>query len=158
MTTRRIIILTAIINLAIVLATVWLHYNTNHLNIACQGNLTMEDSRNNNPFTLDALVEMHFMSDGSGAFNLTGDASVKGNHFTVSRQESFTWRHVRDALYEITITDVQRYGHDTVPEGVFERFVSGIGMSQKRMLQLTRTPDDALVIGNFYSPLLVCAG
>lgn len=158
MTTRRIIILTAIINLAILVATVWLHYNKNHLNIACQGNLTMEDSRNNNPFTLDALVEMHFMPDGNGAFNLIGDASVKGKHFTVSRQESFTWHHVRDSLYEITITHVQRFGHDTVPEGVFERFISGIGVSQKRMLQLNRTPDDALVIGNFYSPLLICTG
>ena len=35
-------------------------------------------------------------------------------------------------------------------------YVAGLTQGKKRLLAIERTPHDALVISNFYSPVLVC--
>ncbi|MFY0815437.1 hypothetical protein ACFT28_24295 [Escherichia coli] len=45
-----------------------------------------------------------------------------------------------------------------VPAGVFEKYALGITPGQKRLLSIRKTPDNAMIISNFYSPILVCAG
>lgn len=75
----------------------------------------------------------------------------------VSRQETFNWRHMHDTLFEIAIINVERFSHDEIPDGVFEKYVAGLAPGQKRLLTIERTPEEAMVIGNFYSPLLICS-
>ena len=45
----------------------------------------------------------------------------------------------------------------TMPPGVFEKYVAGLTLGNKRLLTIERTPEDALVISNFYSPVLICS-
>jgi hypothetical protein len=44
-----------------------------------------------------------------------------------------------------------------MPPGVFEKYVAGLTLGNKRLLTIERTPEDALVISNFYSPVLICS-
>ena len=157
MTLRRILLLIVIINLVILLTTVWLYRQQTRLNIDCQGNLTMENKRGNSTSTLDSLVSIHFTPDGRGDFNLTGNVVTPQGNFSVSRQEGFKWRRIRDTMYEIEIVEVMRYGLDNVPPGIFERYLLGIGLNQKRLVKIKYTPDNGIVIGNLYSPLFICS-
>ena len=75
----------------------------------------------------------------------------------VSGQETFNGRHMHDTLCESGIIKVERFSHDELPDGVFEKYVAGLTPGQKRLLTLERTPEEAMVIGNFYSPLLICS-
>ncbi|WP_336219567.1 hypothetical protein [Citrobacter amalonaticus] len=145
-------------NLLIIVGTwLWMKHSE-RLALTCQGSLTFKDRRVNNPFTFEGMVVMHFTPDGSGYLNLNGDIEGTKNHWTVSRQQNFTWQHVHDAFYQLHIREVEKYGHDNVPEGVFEKYTQGITTDQKRLVNIQRTPDNAVVISNDYSPLLVCAG
>ncbi len=157
LTLRRTILLFVAINLVILLTTLLLYRQQAYLNIDCQGNLTMEDKRGNNTFTLDSLVAVHFAPNGRGDFNLAGNVTTPQGQYAVSRQESFKWRRVRNTMYEIEIVEVLRYGLDNVPPGTFERYLLGIGLHQKRLVKIRYTPDNGIIIGNLYSPLFVCS-
>ena len=101
---------------------------------------------------------MHFAPDGTGYFNMNGEVVNDGQHSKVSRQESFEWNYVHETFYQLRITQVEKFGHDNVPAGVFEKYALGITPGQKRLLSIRKTPDNAMIISNFYSPILVCAG
>ena len=81
-----------------------------------------------------------------------------GQNMKVSRQESFNWQYVHESFYQLYITQVEKFGHDNVPPGVFEQYALGITAGQKRLLSVRTTPDNAVVISNFYSPILLCTG
>lgn len=153
----RLITLILLINLALISATVWWLNRPAPLAFNCQGQLNFKERRNNNPFNFDGQIVMHFNPDGSGYFNMTGDISAKGVTHSVSRQENFDWRHLHDSLYEIHIRSIERFSHDHVPEALFETYTAGILLGQKRLLSIQRTQEYATIIGNFYSPLLLCA-
>lgn len=145
-------------NLMIILATsLWIRHS-NRLSLTCQGNLNYKDSRENNHFTFEGMVMMHFASDGTGYFNMNGEAITDGQDWKVSRQESFRWQYVHETFYQINITQVEKFGHDNVPAGVFEKYVKGTSAGQKRLLSIRKMPDQAVTISNFYSPILVCTG
>ncbi len=38
-----------------------------------------------------------------------------------------------------------------------KKYVAGLTLGNKRLLTIERTPEDALVISNFYSPVLICS-
>lgn len=157
LTLRRSILLIVVINLAIALTTFWLHRQQTRLDANCQGNLIMEDKRRDGPFFLDSQIAAHFAPDGRGDFNLAGSITTPEGHYSVSRQERFTWRRIRDALYEIEVVEMIRYGRDNVPPAIFERHLRGIGLHQKRLTRIKYTPDGGIIIGNLYSPLFVCS-
>ncbi|WP_368544999.1 hypothetical protein [Enterobacter soli] len=137
-------------------ALLWYSY-TPPLSLVCQGNLSFANQRGASAFHFEGGVTMRFHPDGSGYFTLNGDVSRDAQQWQVSRQETFRWKHMHDSLYEITIEKIDRYAHDEVPAGVLEEYVTGITLGKTRLLTLERTPEDAVVIGNFYAPLLFCA-
>ena len=100
---------------------------------------------------------MRFHPDKTGYITLNGSVVSAPRSWEVSRQEMFKWRHVEGELYEIVIQKVERFSHDVMPPGVFEKYVSGLTLGNKRLLTIERTPHDALVISNFYSPVLICS-
>ncbi|MFU0921655.1 hypothetical protein [Kluyvera sichuanensis] len=153
---RLIVVL--LVNLLIILGTsLWIR-NTTRLSMTCQGSLTYKDSQQDNRFSFEGMVVMHFAPDGTGYFNMNGEVLNDGQHTKVSRQESFDWHYVHGTFYELHIKQVEKFGHDNVPAGVFEKYALGITPGQKRLLSIRKTPDNAMIISNFYSPILVCAG
>lgn len=158
MTSRnRLIVLIILINVVLISATVWWMLRPVPLSVNCQGQLAFNERRNNSPFDYDGQVLMRFSPDGTGYFNMVGNLSTENATYQVSRQENFKWRHLHDSLYEIHVQSVQRFSHDHTPEDVFATYTAGIMPGQKRMLDIKRTQDNAIVVGNFYSPLLLCA-
>lgn len=154
---RKSLLVLLLVNLGIVLATLLWQRQQEQLSVTCHGNLSFKDSSQDNRFSFEGLVVMHFNPDGTGSVNLNGDIYAAQDVWPVSRQESFTWRHTHDQFYDIAISRIERFGHDKVPDGVLEQYVAGITLGQKRQLKIAKTPDNALVVSNFYSPLLVCA-
>lgn len=151
------ILLFVLINIMLVGATIgWLNQPA-PLAFNCQGQLNFKESRNNNPFNFDGQIVMHFNPDGKGYFTMTGNLKANADTHSVSRQENFSWRNLHDSLYEIHIQSIERFSHDRVPDKLFEAYTAGILMGQKRLLSIQRTPEHATIIGNFYSPLLLCA-
>jgi len=142
--------------IVIILAVLWYRY-TPPLSVTCEGNLDFADRREENNFSFEGEIVMRFHPDGSGYFTLNGNVFQALQDWNVSRQETFSWRHMHDTLYELTIVKVERFGHDELPKGVFEKYVAGLTLGQKRLLTIERTPQEAMVISNFYSPLLVCS-
>ncbi|MEX3021407.1 FidL-like protein [Kluyvera sp. STS39-E] len=146
------------LNLLLILGTVlWFRHST-QLSLTCQGSLTYKESLQDNHFTFEGMVVMHFTPDGTGYFNMNGEVVNGGQHWEVSRQESFHWKYVHETFYEMSITQVEKFGHDNVPAEVFDKYVKGVSSGQKRLLNIRRLPDRAVIIGNFYSPILVCTG
>ena len=146
------------LNALLILGTLlWIHQST-RLSMTCQGSLTYKDSRLDNHFTFEGMVVMHFTPNGTGYFNINGDVMNNGQNMKVSRQESFNWQYVHESFYQLYITQVEKFGHDNVPPGVFEQYALGITAGQKRLLSVRTTPDNAVVISNFYSPILLCTG
>ncbi|EOF9297626.1 MULTISPECIES: hypothetical protein [Enterobacter] len=137
-------------------ALTWYFY-TPPLSVTCGGNLTFSDKRENHYFTFDGEIVMRFHPDKTGYITLNGNIGNTPQSWEVSRQEMFNWRHVEGELYEIIIQKVERFSHDAMPPGVFEKYVTGLTLGKKRLLAVERTPHDALVISNFYSPVLVCS-
>lgn len=156
MTRKKMALILAFNVIAIVLAVLWYRY-TPPLSVICEGNLTFTDRRDDNNFSFEGEVMLRFHPDGTGYFTLNGNVLHAGQEWDVSRQEGFTWRHMHDTLYEITVIRVERFSHDMLPKGIFEKYVAGLTLGQKRLLTLERTPEEALAIGNFYSPLLICS-
>lgn len=157
MTQKKWIMCVLALNLLIVLSDwLWIRHSE-RLSLTCQGSLTFKESRENNPFTFEGMVVMRFTPDGTGYLNLNGNIMTADRHWPVSRQQNFSWLHVHDTLWQLHIWQVDKYGHDDVPEGVLEKYALGITKDQKRLVNIQRTPDDAIVISNDYSPLLVCA-
>ncbi|WP_042292296.1 hypothetical protein [Citrobacter sedlakii] len=154
---KRIFAVLALSLLVILSIWLWIKHSE-QLAMTCQGGLVFKDRRADNPFTFEGVVVIHFTPDGTGYFSLNGDIMNKQNHWTVSRQQNFSWKHIHDAFYQLQINQVERFGHDDVPAGVFEKYALGTTQNQKRLLNIQRTPDEAVVISNYYSPLLVCAG
>lgn len=158
MTEKKQIVWVLLLNLLIALA-VWLWIDrAENQPITCEGSLVFKDRRLNNQFTFEGMVVMHFIPDGSGHFSLNGDIVLKHNHWTVSRQQNFSWQHIHDAFYQLHIQQVERFGYDDVPAGILEKYAIGITQDQKRLVNIQRTADNAVVISNDYSPLLICAG
>ncbi|MEO3992238.1 hypothetical protein [Pseudocitrobacter cyperus] len=151
------IIFFVIVNTALIAATIWWLNKPEPLAFHCQGQLNFNESRDNNPFDFDGAVVMHFNPDGSGYFTMNGKLTEGQMVHPVSRQENFNWRNLHDSLYEISIKSVERFSHDRVPDKLFEAYTAGILLGQKRLLSIQRTPEHAIIIGNFYSPLLLCA-
>ena len=137
-------------------ALAWYFY-TPPLSVACDGNLTFSDKRDSHAFTFDGEVIMRFQPDKTGYITLNGNVENAPQSWEVSRQEMFKWRQVEGELYEIVIQKVERFSHDAMPPGVFEKYVAGLTLGKKRLLTIERTPQSALVISNFYSPVLVCS-
>lgn len=147
-----------LLNLLIILvASLWVG-STTRLSMTCQGSLTYKDSHQDNHFSFEGMVVMHFAPDGTGYINMNGEVFNDGQHAKVSRQESFDWHYVHETFYELHIKQLEKLGHDNVPAGVFEKYALGITPGQKRLLSIRKTPDSAMIISNFYSPILVCAG
>lgn len=156
MTRKKMALLLAFNLVLMVLAVAW-YYRTPPLSANCEGNLTFTDQREGNNFNFEGEVVMRFHPDGTGYFTLNGDIQHSRQDWEVSRQQTFTWRHMQDTLYEITIVKVERFSHDALPNGVIEQYAAGLTLGQKRLLTIERTPEDAMVISNFYSPLLICS-
>lgn len=146
-----------VLNLLLLGAALAWYVYTPPLSVACDGNLTFSDRRDNHEFTFDGEIIMRFHPDKTGYITLNGNVENAPNSWEVSRQEMFKWRHVEEALYEIIIQKVERFSHDAMPPGVFEKYVAGLTLGKKRLLTIERTPHKALVISNFYSPVLVCS-
>ena len=117
----------------------------------------LSDRRDSHDFTFDGEIIMRFHPDKTGYITLNGSVVNAPRSWEVSRQEMFKWRHVEGELYEIAIQKVERFSHDAMPPGVFEKYVAGLTLGNKRLLTIERTPEDALVISNFYSPVLICS-
>ena len=158
MKSRTLLIIAFIfVNITLIAATIWWLNKPEPLAFNCQGQLNFKESRDNNPFNFDGQIVMHFNPDGSGYFIMTGSLMANGKTHTVSRQENFSWRNLHDSLYEIHFQNIERFSHDRVPDKIFEAYTAGILLGQKRLLSIQRTPEHATIIGNFYSPLLLCA-
>ena len=149
--------LTLILNLLLLGTVLAWYFHTPPLSVACDGNLTFSDRRDNHDFTFDGEIIMRFHPDKTGYITVNGSVVNAPRSWEVSRQEMFTWRHVEGSLYEIFIQSVARFSHDTLPPGVFEKYVAGLTPWNKRLLKIERTPEDALVISNFYAPVLICS-
>lgn len=156
MTRKKIGLVIAFNLLLIIMAVAW-YRHTPPLPVICEGNLTFTQQRDDNNFTFDGEILMRFHPDGTGYFTLNGNVQNIRQGCEVSRQETFNWRHMHDTLFEIAIIKVERFSHDELPDGVFEKYVAGLTPGQKRLLTIERTPEEAMVIGNFYSPLLICS-
>jgi len=156
MTRKKMGLIVAFNLMLIVLAVLWYRY-TPPLSVTCEGNLNFADRREANSFNFEGEIVMRFHPDGSGDFTLNGSVLNARQSWDVSRQETFRWRHVNDTLYEITIIRIERFSHDALPKGVFEKYVAGLTLGKKRLLTLERTPEEALAIGNSFSPLLICS-
>lgn len=152
---KRLLCVIALNALLILGTLLWIDQST-RLSMTCQGSLTYKDSNQDNHFTFEGMVVMHFTPDGTGYFDVNGDVVTNGQNWKVSRQESFDWQHVHEMFYQLHIKQVEKFGHDNVPAGIFEQYALGITSGQKRLLNIRKTPDDAIVISNFYSPILVC--
>ena len=150
---RRVIAFNGVL---IVLALFW-YFRTPPLSLSCQGNLTFTDQRTAPTFNVEGGIFLRFHDDGTGYLTLNGDVTRKQQRWQVSRQEMFSWQHMHDSLYEITILKIERFGHDQLPDGIFEKYIEGLTLGQKRLVTVERTPDEATVISNAFSPLLVCA-
>ncbi|MGM8569702.1 hypothetical protein ACS6Q6_13210 [Enterobacter hormaechei subsp. hormaechei] len=146
-----------VLNLLLLGAALAWYVYTPPLSVACDGNLTFSDRRDNHEFTFDGEIIMRFHPDKTGYITLNGNVENAPDSWEVSRQEMFKWRHVEGALYEIIIQKVERFSHDAMPPGVFEKYVAGLTLGKKRLLTIERRPHKALVISNFYSPVLVCS-
>ena len=145
------------LNLLLLGAVLAWYFHTPPLSVACDGNLTFSDRRDNHDFTFDGEIIMRFHPDKTGYITVNGSVVNAPRSWEVSRQEMFKWRHVEGELYEIAIQKVERFSHDAMPPGVFEKYVAGLTLGNKRLLTIERTPEDALVISNFYSPVLICS-
>lgn len=145
------------LNLLFILLALAAYRHAAALSLTCQGNLTFSEQRDAHNFSFEGAITMRFHPDGRGYFTLNGDVQSAGHSWLVSRQETFRWRKMHDALYEVAILTVERFGHDRLPDEVFEKYVAGLAAGQKRLLTLEHTPEDALAIGNAWSPLLLCA-
>ena len=156
MTRKKIGLVIAFNLLLIIMAVAW-YRHTPPLPVVCEGNLTFTQQRDGNTFTFDGEIMMRFHPDGTGYFTLNGNVQHIRQGWEVSRLETFNWRHMHDTLFEIAIINVERFSHDEIPDGVFEKYVAGLAPGQKRLLTIERTPEEAMVIGNFYSPLLICS-
>jgi len=156
MTRKKVGLIIALNLFLIVLAFLW-YRHTPPLSEICQGNLTFTDQRDDNIFSFEGEITLRFHPDGSGYFTLNGDVLNDEREWQVSRQETFGWQQKDNSLYEISIVKVERFGHDQLPDGVFEKYLTGVTLGQKRLLTIERTPQEAMVISNFYSPLLVCS-
>lgn len=154
--TRQNIALTVAFNLILAAAALFWYFHTPPLSLVCQGNLDFSDRRAASLFNFEGSVTLRFHPDGSGYITLNGDVSKDAHRWQVSRQETFRWQHMQDSLYEITIRKIERYAHDELPDGVLEKYVAGLTLGNKRLLTLERTPEEAVVVSNFYSPLLIC--
>ena len=73
------------------------------LSVACDGNLTFSDRRDNHDFTFDGEIIMRFHPDKTGYITVNGSVVNAPRSWEVSRQEMFKWRHVEGELYEIAI-------------------------------------------------------
>lgn len=149
--------LTLILNLLLLGTVLAWYFHTPPLSVACDGNLTFSDRRDSHDFTFDGEIIMRFHPDKTGYITVNGSVVNAPRSWEVSRQEMFKWRHVEGELYEIAIQKVERFSHDAMPPGVFEKYVAGLTLGNKRLLTIERTPEDALVISNFYSPVLICS-
>ena len=157
MTRKKMALIAVIINLVLLAATfVWQTRNP-PLNDSCEGTLTFNDTRGGEHYRYEGTVSMHFTPDGTGWFVLSGEVSRGEESWSVSRQETFGWHHQHDSLYELAIRKVEKLSHDQVPDGVFESFAAGLTAGNQRLINIERMPDNALVIGNVHTPLLVCA-
>jgi hypothetical protein len=155
--TRTSLLIVLLLNLGIILASLLWHREQDRLSLNCHGYLSFKDSSRRNQFSFEGLVVMQFSPDGSGSVNLNGNIAATGEVWPVSRQESFNWRHTQGRFYDITMVSIERFGHDKVPDGVLEKYVAGLLPGQKRQLKIEKTADNALILSNMYSPLLVCA-
>ena len=145
------------LNLLLIGVTLAWYVYTPPLSGTCAGNLTFSARHDDHDFSFEGEVTLRFQPDNTGYLTLNGDVVNEPHHWVVSRQEMFTWRHVEGSLYEIFIQSVARFSHDTLPPGVFEKYVAGLTPGNKRLLKIERTPEDALVISNFYAPVLICS-
>lgn len=155
--TKTSLLIVLLLNLGIVLAAVLWYRQQDQLALNCHGYLSFKDSNQRNQFSFEGLVVMQFSPDGSGSVNLNGNIAAADKIWPVSRQEGFSWRHTQGRFYDISIVSIERFGHDRVPDGVLEKYVAGLIPGQKRQLKIEKTADNALILSNFYSPLLVCA-
>ncbi|HKS32600.1 MAG TPA: hypothetical protein VJS14_02630 [Enterobacteriaceae bacterium] len=155
--TKTSLLIVLLLNLGIVLTAVFWHQQQEQLSLNCHGYLSFNDSNQHSQFRFEGLVVIQFSPDGSGSVNLNGNIAAAGEVWPVSRQESFSWRHTQERFYDISIVSIERFGHDKVPDGVLEKYVAGLMPGQKRQLKIEKTADNALILSNFYSPLLVCA-
>lgn len=155
--TKTSLAIVLLLNLGIVLLALLWHRQEDKLALNCHGYLSFNDSNQRSQFSFEGLVVMQFSPDGSSSINLNGNIAAAGDSWPVSRQESFSWRHTQGRFYDIAIVSIERFGHDRVPDGVLEKYVAGLMPGQKRQLKIEKTADNALILSNFYSPLLVCA-
>lgn len=155
--TKTTLFIVVLLNLTIVMMALLWHNQQEQLALNCHGYLSFKDSNQRNQFSFEGLVVMQFSPDGSGSVNLNGNVAAAGEIWPVSRQESFSWHHTQGRFYDIAIVSIERFGHDRVPDVVLEKYVAGLMPGQKRQLKIEKTADSALILSNFYSPLLVCA-
>gem|GEM_PF-406305 len=144
-------------NLTLIVLTMTRSQPASPLSVTCQGNLSYSDRHDDSEFIFEGLVAMHFEPNGTGYFSMNGDIRHLPQHWQVSRQTFFTWAQRRDRLYDIVITGIQHFSHDTVPEGILEKNIAGLTLGQKRAFTITKTPDGALVLGPATSPIFICA-
>lgn len=156
MTRKKMALIIAFNMILAVVALLW-YRHTSPFSLVCQGNLTFSDQRVTSPFRFEGGVTLRFHTNGTGYFTLNGDVINDQHQWQVSRQETFSWQRMQNSVYEITIQKIEKFGHDELPVGIFEKYIAGLTLGKKRLITLERTPEDAVVLSNFYSPLLICA-
>ena len=117
------------LNLLLIGVTLAWYVYTPPLSRTCAGNLTFSARHDDHDFSFEGEITLRFQPDNTGYLTLNGDVVNEPHHWDVSRQEMFTWRHVEGSLYEIFIQSVARFSHDTLPPGVFEKYVAGVERS-----------------------------
>ena len=72
-----------LLNLLIILVTSLWVGSTTRLSMTCQGSLTYKDSHQDNHFSFEGMVVMHFAPDGTGYINMNGEVFNDGQHAKV---------------------------------------------------------------------------
>ncbi|OWB05043.1 hypothetical protein BV409_28050, partial [Klebsiella pneumoniae] len=68
----------------------------------------------------------------------------------------FEYKHEESNRYSVKIANIQKMGHDTVPDSFVPVIYSELNIADKPSLFISRSNENLLTLGTIVSPLLNC--
>ncbi|HHO8349554.1 TPA: hypothetical protein ACRX1T_003597 [Klebsiella pneumoniae] len=127
-----------------------------YLNLTCESTVHFTDNSHGNDFLFNGTIIFDFEKSRNGYFYLSGTTGNKLEKYDFSRYIKFEYKHEESNRYSVKIANIQKMGHDTVPDSFVPVIYSELNIADKPSLFISRSNENLLTLGTIVSPLLNC--
>lgn len=134
---------------------IFLH-NDKYLNLTCESTVHYIDNTHGKDFSFNGTIIFDFDKSKNGYFYLSGTTGNKIEKYVFSRYVKFEYKNEESNRYSVKIINIQKMGHDNVPDSFVPVIYSELNIADKPSLFISRSNENLLTLGTIVSPLLNC--